>query len=460
MKSTRLARLVSALAIVLPGLASPALARPGPDVIVGDLIGVQHYGAVGGVRGYAVGTTSCNIGTKDLLWVSSTNQHPVIAQNMYRLSGGRLEQIGQSWLKHGFTALTQNLCGTCNGHGGSVLGVGCSDPYSASLNGSQTRLGPRSEVNATTGFYPYPYQIGWQQSGNATYKRLQVPEADLLTPGAIYLVEGQYITGDDAMAGNGLNNASYRRVIVNTSTFAVTNAGVTERTKPAIMAWRDHGLGVNTPDPSVLVQSVDYVEQGLTARYWVASKATQLAPGRWRYDYAVQNLNSHRSCSSLSIPIGFAALAEDATFHAPAYHSGEPWSNDAWTMQKDGSHFVFRTGQTFQQNPNANALRWGTMYSFSFESNFPPADGTARLGLFRPGQPGQPDSLEVNVWAPVESGGCYPDCTQDGVLNVNDYACFQTSFALGNTYADCNSDNLRDINDYICFQTRFALGCP
>ena len=42
------------------------------------------------------------------------NDHPVIPQNMYRMSGGtdnteRFEQIGQSWFKHAFTALTQNV---------------------------------------------------------------------------------------------------------------------------------------------------------------------------------------------------------------------------------------------------------------------------------------------------------------------------------------------------------------
>ena len=111
----------------------------GPDVIVGDLIDVANYGQVGGINAYAIGTTSCNIGTTPLQWVASTNQHPVIGQNLYRVKNGRFEQIGISWLKHGFTALAQSLCATCQNPGtGSLLGVNCSDPYVASLNGSQT----------------------------------------------------------------------------------------------------------------------------------------------------------------------------------------------------------------------------------------------------------------------------------------------------------------------------------
>ena len=97
----------------------------GADVIVGDIPGISNYGATGGMAGYALGTTSCNVGTDELLWISNNNQHPVIGQNVYRAENGRFEQVGMSWLKHGFTALQQNLCCSCNSSGtGSRLGVG------------------------------------------------------------------------------------------------------------------------------------------------------------------------------------------------------------------------------------------------------------------------------------------------------------------------------------------------
>ena len=38
---------------------------------------------------FRMGTNSCNIGDQPLNWVDATNQHPVIAQNMYRLKTGR-----------------------------------------------------------------------------------------------------------------------------------------------------------------------------------------------------------------------------------------------------------------------------------------------------------------------------------------------------------------------------------
>jgi hypothetical protein len=109
-----------------------------PDVIVGDLHQLNNYGPVGDLYGYSVGTVSCNVGSCWLNWISSTPDHPVIAQNLYRLKDGRFTHIGQSWLKHGFFALSQELCSnSCIGTSGTHLGVNCSDPYSAGLNGSQ-----------------------------------------------------------------------------------------------------------------------------------------------------------------------------------------------------------------------------------------------------------------------------------------------------------------------------------
>ena len=152
--------LLGLVAVALCLVGAPAAMAQGPDVIVGGLPSTNSYGTSGGtgIYAYSVATTSCNVGSSNLSWVASTNAHPVIAQDMWRLKDGRFTQIGNSWLKHGFCALQQNLCGACPGGGGcpSFLQPGCSDPYSASLNGQQGNLGPRSQVNAFTGVFPYP----------------------------------------------------------------------------------------------------------------------------------------------------------------------------------------------------------------------------------------------------------------------------------------------------------------
>ncbi len=54
---------------------------------------------------------------------------------------------------------------------------------------------------------------------------------------------------------------------------------------------------------------------------------------------------------------------------------------------------------------------------------------------------------------------CYPDCDGSGTLDIDDFICFQTFFAIGDPYADCDASGSLDIDDFICFQTFFAIGC-
>jgi hypothetical protein len=178
----------------------------GPDVIVGGLTGPSNCTAAGGLDAISLGTTSCNLGDVWLNWISSTNQHPVIGGNLYRYKvvngAGRFEQIGMSWLKHGFFALSENLCcPNCSSTDGSHLGVGCSDPYTSSRNGSQSGLGPRWQVNANTGAFTYPpANPSW--SGTMA-RRLQFQLSDVeSTAGVRYFGEARYVTPDDAAAGN------------------------------------------------------------------------------------------------------------------------------------------------------------------------------------------------------------------------------------------------------------------
>jgi len=375
------------LAAVLGMVGCAAGVHAGPDVIVGDLYEVANYtssGAIGGMRAYAVGTISCNIGTSQLTWISNNNQHPVISQNMYRLNNGRFEQIGQAWLKHGFCALQGNVCSDCtpNPTGCPALGVGCSDPYSAGLNGTQSGLGPKWQVNASTGYFPYPYTDG---SGSGTlHKRLQVPDAKMGTAGAQYFVSSIYIQPEDAAGGNDNNNQSYRRVNVNATNKDISLADSTQRTKAAIYAWRDYGGGVNAGggivDPNVKISPIDIAGDG---RFLVGAKATDLGNGTWRYEYAIQNLNSDRSGAGFSIPVPAGAVVTNTGFSDIAYHSGEPYNSTDWAITVSSTSVSWDCTQTFAQNANANALRWDTIYNFWFDCNIPPAPGTGTLKLFK-----------------------------------------------------------------------------
>ena len=442
---TRRPRLLLALAgLGLLSASSISAAQVGPDVIVGDLPNMQYFGASGGIAAYSIATTSCNVGTAQLNWIQSTNQHPVIAQNLYRIKDGRLEQIGMSWLKHGFCALQQTICGPCQPAGGgcaSRLGVGCSDPYSSGLNGEQSNLGPRSQVNPWTGQFPFPFSA---PSAPATIgRRLQVPTGDVTpaqNPGAIYLMEGQYGARDDADAGNQNNNASYRRVNINgPSSFSYPAATV--RHKPAIMGRGDL-------DPTVTVVAATVPGEG---RLHVAGKTIDNGDGTWTYNYAVHNLNSHIGVSALSIPLNCGAVASDMYFRAPISHSGEPYSNAPWSMEvRSGDAIVWET-ESFEANSNANAIRWATTYTFAFTSTSAPSTGRVTLGLFRSGE-----ALEV-AGLPVPGAACRADWDADSNVNSGDISSYLTAWLDsvndGTTAADYDCDGAVNSGDISAFLT-------
>jgi hypothetical protein len=465
MKTSSVSRIVLSL-VAGSCMSGAALAGDGPDVIVGDLPDFSSYTPFNGIAAFAVGTTSCNVGNRNLAWVSSTNQHPVIGQNLYRWrlvnGAGQYEQIGASWLKHGFTALNGTICGPCSNPDGTgaTLDPTCSDPYSAGLNGSQSRLGPRSQVNAYTGFYPYPFTASAipTDASSTIWRRLQVRVNDVLpsaNPGAWYFAEGHYIAADDAAAGNSVNNAAYRRVNVTGTSTALTMSTVagfsTQRTLPAIYGW-------TVAEPGVTVRSVVVPNEGT---FNIAYKVTALANGMYHYEYMLHNLNSDRSAASfqLNLPaMGSSEFTEFANvgFRDVESHSGEPYSNVDWTSNRTSGAFGWGCTQTFTQNANANALRWGTSYTFRFDSNMPPVDGTATIGLFKTGTPAAINVAGMKVPA---NAPCIGDFNQDGGTDGSDVSAFFGSWENADASADVNRDGGVDGSDVERFIVQWVAGC-
>jgi hypothetical protein len=429
----------------------------GPDVWVAELIDIAYYATAGNTAAYAVGTDACNKGDADAMWISSTNLHPVIAQNLFRLKDGRFEQIGQSWLKHGFASTNSATCGTCQtpAGGGSALGPNCSDAYGAGLNGSQGLLGPRSQVNPATGVFPYPFNAA-PYSGEIA-RRLQVNTADVLpaqNANAQYYAECHYITQDDAQWGNGLNNASYRRVSLASHTApAFSSSTVPEQF--AIHAWR-------AADPSVTIGNVDYPEPGvapgstLTARFIVGAKATNNGNGTWTYEYAVHNVNSNRAAGEFRIPLPPFANVSNIGFHDVPAHSGEPFDGTDWTATVGEYDITWRT-TPHATNANANALRWGTLYNFRFTVDVPPATGNLMLGLFRPATAGFPAAVLGDSTVP-DPTVCIGDFNRDGGSDGADVQAFFEAWGLGVPAADANADGGVDGADVQVFFERWEVG--
>ena len=401
--------------VILPAVGT----RPGPDVIVGELSGLAQFGSSSGSQvGLAVGTDSCNPGVQNLDWFANPdNDHPVIPQNLYRMSGGttndeRFEQIGQSSVKHAFTAASSNTCGFgCNGVSGTQLGSGCSDLYSAGLN-SGPNLGSRAWINPFTGAYPRndsgtPNNSHTGHTHLGPSHRILVEMNDLVpasNPGATYWAEGQYVTPHEYVwcqshpgECNMYNNASYHRYNVTNSAspFTFSSVGSTIRETPAIRAWT--GATFNQIQPAPGVDGIGIV----------GCKVTNPSTGVWHYEYAVYNQNLDRGFQSFSVPLGPGVSVSNIGFHAPPQHPG--WSFDGtvgntgysstpWTPVQTSSSLSWNS-ETFAQNQNANAIRWGTLYNFRFDSNRPPQAVNATIGFFKTGTP-----ITVGIQAPSGTG--------------------------------------------------------
>ena len=410
--------------MIMPALGQPAVGtQPGPDVIVGDLPEMEQYGHAGTQVGLAVGTDSCNRGTENVDWFAlPDNDHPVVPQNMYRMSSvtnnnDRFEQIGQSWLKHTFAAASSNTCGFgCNGVGGDHLGSGCSDLYTSGLNASQSGLGSRAWVNPFSGLFPSGNVVdnhnGHNHDGVSHRILVEVNDLDTtLNPGAIYFAEGQYVTPHEytwcqSHPGqcNMYNNVSYRQFTVNggPNNFTFSHVGSTIQMQPAIMAWTGATVSKVEPDP------------GNDGIWFMGYKVTNPTAGVWHYEYAVYNENLDRGIQSFSVPLGLGVNISDIDFHAPPQEPG--WANDGtennqgysstpWNVTQDANSITWST-ETFATNQNANAIRWGTLYNFRFDADQPPNPTNATVGFFKTGAP-----MTVAIQGPGGSGTPTPTPT-------------------------------------------------
>ena len=370
------------IALAAASLAAPALAQ-GPDVnvlYVGGGNDFVYYGQSGGIAAYSFATTSCNPGTQQVLWQSGTLNHPVIGQNFFRLKSGRFEQIGQSWLKHGFCAVNEPGCGSCQGTPCDTLGIGCADTYWGTLNDGQGG-GPKWAVNAADGTHTH---VGGPSGPTAIRGRLQALVTDVdpaLNPGARYFAEAQYVTGDDAQAGNAKNNASWKEILFTSVTNPDQVSNVTHVGQPAMYAWK-------AADPAVTVVDIQNTNEagiGVHGWFFLGYKVTDNGNGTWRYDYALQNLTSDQSARSFRLPMASGVSISDVYFNDVDYHSGEPFDNTDWVYSEGGGTFGWASTQTHAQNPDANALRWGTTYTFSFTATSGPVADIVEMELFKLG---------------------------------------------------------------------------
>ncbi len=350
------------------------------------------------VAGDPLGTSSA-LYTADIPWYAkfsgnfapyNNDQHPYLIWNLYRFNAdGSIDQIGRSGVKHAF--LTLNTACLDNPGDSHILGRGCSDLYSVGNNDTNNALGPRTEIIPSTNqwgrcgsIYDTNCDGVSNASGNGSYdQRMIVRESQFsgaAHAGATYMFESWYLARQDINILNSM--ATTRATFTRTSVWSV---GANDQYKlgPAIDRW------VNPAAPGANARTVEVVTGEGRAK--VAVKATDVGGGRWRYDYAVMNLDFARVQTSgaepnlrildsigfdrFSVPVGTATIT-DLTFSDGDLDPANDWVGS------------IRTGGITWAAPNrSDALNWGTMFRFSFIVNQAPVEKPVVLSIGARGTP-------------------------------------------------------------------------
>ncbi|MFO0829821.1 MAG: dockerin type I repeat-containing protein [Phycisphaerales bacterium] len=388
--------------ICIAPLWTCAAACASSEVLVSDLAGLTVYAPVAAARAMSVGGTWCNLGPDAAPWNPLTSGHPVTATNLLRVENGGLREIGVGWAWHHVNcALQLSGCATCAPVPGPcppALGAGCTTTSTAAALGTQGALGMRSQVNASAATFPFPLVEPPVTDGLSRRCRYQIADVDPAQhPNAHFAAQTVTIA---ASTGAPVERSAIREIAATTlANGGSAYAGAATTSASAVDFWK-------SIEPSVAITVIDIANDG---RILVASRVAPVAGG-YRYDYAIENLNSHESVGAFEVPVGSAEGMRSITFAAPLVHSGEVTSNAPWTSSLDASTLTWAT-TPFAADPNANAIRWGTTYSFSFVSPQAPATRVATITLFRSAA-----SVDATVSAPRAIG----DLDGDGVVNSID----------------------------------------
>ncbi len=385
----------------------------------------------GGEVGLSMRNTMCNPGSVSIPWYAQMSEnHPKFGFLITRLNGDRMVQISdRSYCKHAFTsASTNGACGTCNGIGGTQMGVGCSDTYSAGNNGSRGNLGPAPEIDPWLGTWNHvgsyfdqgdpnvgapgnhdgvqsPINVGTDEVKN----RVTVKESDLLVAGASYYYGIQLIHEGEAVANRGDNIKSRGMVASwNGTTWTVGNSAVGEAFGSILQHWTGALLnsGGNGNDDG---------------RFFVGCKVTALGGGNYHYEYAVHNVDNSRGGAALRIPIDPGAVASNFTFRDIDTNP----LND-WTASRVGNQIVFAAGAN-------NALNWNTIYNFGFDANIASVTDFVGLDEALPG----PGSTLVSVAAKTPGIGHFAQVNTVGIGCGNTPGCptsfYENAFDMANS---------------------------
>jgi hypothetical protein len=291
----------------------------------------------------------------------------------------RIEQIGRSGMKHAFLTLNNG----CNNCGSSyILWPQCQDTYSSGNNDSNYYLGPRVELEASTGIWEEspsffdPNNTGNHQNSSTSWEnRLVVNESELGLAGAEYIFDSWYLVRDDI---NIFNTMGYRVVDLNFtgSTWQVTHVSNTTILGSVMDTWLTGGVNEETVE-------IDDPKGHLR----IDIKVSNLGQGDYHYEYALSNFDYDPQIKSFKVTLPDGLTAENVGFSGPqGYFNTNTYKYEAasWDITQNGSELIFSASDT------THWLDWGGLYNLYFDIAAEPISGTLEMekgeesGMFSP----------------------------------------------------------------------------
>jgi hypothetical protein len=350
------------------------------------------------------------------------DQHPFLVWAAYRIDGnGRLEQLARSGVKHAFFSTNQYPSGA-NGCGcgpANVLWSGCTDTYGWSTNDSSAFLAPRAEIIPASGRWG---RCGSLRDGNCDGVeeeptlgnfdlRAVVRESDLvpaLNPGAQWFIEAWYVVRDDVAIDNSFG---HRRVVPEWT--SATSKWLLRFNETPTGPWMPFGPGSVLerwlPLGTTTANSMSREVGDANGRLRLAVKVVALGDGRWRYDYALMNLDHSRPVTTGNEPnlrllanpgpIQFSVPLATLTGASVDLHDGDLDSSNDWTAGLGGGRLRFSA-------PLGVSMPWGALFRFSLTTNLAPMTGQAEI---QPGGDGSPPALQVDTLVPDTSAFIHAD---------------------------------------------------
>ncbi|MBA8884594.1 hypothetical protein [Dokdonella fugitiva] len=318
------------------------------------------------------------------------DQHPMLVWNLYRLDAdGGLRQVARSGAKHAHVAANA-LC-VENPGSNHVLGRGCQDVYGPGDNDAPDTLGPRSEVIPSRGIWARcgsiydPECSGEPQKfrGYDAYTyRAVVPEREFAAHrGERHVLEAWYVVRDDV---NPYNTMMHKDIV------AVWQPEqhlwtIDDRAAPVIGPVIDSWVDPRAPHQDEANSEISTPSGRLKA----AVRVVREEDGRYRYDYAIMNVDfaavktsgkepDLRMIASHGIETFEVETSRGAKIDAMSF-VGVGDAYEPWLSTSTSSSARWRA-------PSGDSLTWGTLYRFRLVSTASPTKRHGRISSDRSGR--------------------------------------------------------------------------